>query len=142
MNTDEKIKAISAVVALAGLFWGVISFIQVQAISAAKPYLEKKLAWCESAVETAASLANAETMDPAQVQRFWEMYFGVMGLIEKEAIKNAMIAFGHELKYAQPNASPSVPVAPPRILKTKSLALAHACRDELSREWSAQWARS
>ena len=142
MTTDEKIKAVAAVVALAGLLWGVYSFIQVQAIGAAKPYLEKKLAWCETAVETTSRIANANPMAAADVERFWQMYWGVMGLIENQAVTEAMVAFGERLKTTQPAAIDSKePGAPPMGLRTMSLDLAHACRQELSLEWSAHWSR-
>ena len=142
MTTDEKIKTVTAVVALAGLLWGVYSFIQVQAIGAAKPYLERKLAWCEAAVETTSRIATADPIVAADVQRFWQMYWGVMGLIEKQAITNAMVDFGEGLAKAQSAASDQEsPPGPPKGLTTMSLALAHACRTELSLEWSANWSR-
>ena len=142
MTTDEKIKAVAAVVALAGLLWGVYSFIQVQAIGAAKPYLEKKLAWCETAVETTSRIATANQRAAADVERFWQIYWGVMGLIENQAITDAMVAFGKGLNTAQPPAIGSKELgAPPIGLRRMSLDLAHACRQELSLEWSAHWSR-
>ena len=139
MTTDEKLKALSAVVAVAGLLWGIYSFIQLQAIGAAKPYLEKKLAWCETAVQTTARIANANPMPPEEIQRFWQMYWGVMGLIEKQPITDAMIAFGKELPPSPPEIGAAASGAPPAGLRLKSLDLAHACRHELSKEWSPQW---
>jgi hypothetical protein len=140
MTTDEKIKAITAALALATLVWSAYSFIRLRAVEAAKPYLEKKLAWCESAVETTARLANASQMQPVDIERFWQMYWGVMGLIEKDTITNAMIAYGKDLP-AQTATNAKPPGAPPAGLKAKSLTLAHACRQELSLEWSPSWSR-
>ncbi len=142
MTTDEKIKAFGAAAALAGLFWGIFSFIQVQAIEAAKPYLQKKLGWCEEAVKTTSKIAIADPMAAADIAAFWQMYWGVMGLIENDAIKQAMVAFGGALTTATPTGtSPEKPVAPPRVLRKLSLDLAHACRQELSLEWSPRWSR-
>jgi hypothetical protein len=147
MTTDEKIKAITAALAVATLVWSAYSFIQLRAVEAAKPYLEKKLAWCETAVETTARIANANPIAPNDVERFWQMYWGVMGLIEKQSITDAMIAFGDELNKA-PTEEPELwagdikgEFVPHTGLQAKSLALAHACRHELSLEWSGQWAR-
>jgi hypothetical protein len=142
MTTDEKIKAITTALAVATLVWSAYSFIQLRAVEAAKPYLEKKLAWCEDAVKVTSRLANASPMQPADVETFWQMYWGVMGLIEKDSITNAMIAFGKDLP-APPIATSggNAPGAAPASLKTKSLTLAHACRQELSQEWSPSWSR-
>ncbi len=138
MTTDEKLKAITAALALCTLVWTAFSFIQLRAVEAARPYLEKKLEWCETAVQTTARLANAVQMQPTDIESFWQMYWGVMGLIEKDSITNAMIAFGKDL----PAATATSAKAAPASLKSKSLALAHACRQELSLEWSPSWSRS
>lgn len=128
MISDMNLKSISTLVAVFGLIFAVIKFIQVQEIEAAKPYLEKKLAWCEEAVETASSIANSKDASEDKEQRFWELYWGVMGMVEKADIKNAMIGFGNELKTN-------------RKLKEKSLAIAHACRAEFTNDWSSSWSR-
>jgi hypothetical protein len=137
MTNDERIKALAAVVGLGGLLTGAYQFLQVQAIEAARPYLEKKLQWCEEAVETTAVIATSEVPDDLDVRRFWEMYWGVMGLIEKVPITDAMIAFGEVLRTGA-----ATPDAARRAALTgRSLDLAHACRAELAAEWSPFWAR-
>jgi hypothetical protein len=143
MTNDEKIKAVTAVIALAGFLWGVYSFIQLRAVEAAEPYLVKKLAWCEEAVETAARIANADQAVPADIERFWQMYFGVMGLIEKEPIEDAMISFGEEIGKDQTTDAGNTKGGrvPHTSLQARSLAIAHACRHELSLEWSPTWSR-
>jgi hypothetical protein len=137
MTNDERIKALAAVVGLGGLLVGAYQFLQLQAIEAARPYLEKKLHWCEAAVETTAAIATRAVPAEADVQRFWEMYWGVMGLIEKAPITDAMIAFGEVLRTG------AVPPDAARraALTGRSLDLAHACRTELAAEWSPFWAR-
>jgi hypothetical protein len=138
MTTDEKIKAITAAIALAGFLWGVYSFIQLRAVEAAEPYLVKKLAWCETAVETTARIANADQIVDADVERLWQMYWGVMGLIEKEAVRKAMIEFAQEIQEPQSLADGTKGGAHTELQK-RSLALAHACKHELSLEWSPIW---
>ena len=128
MISEINLKTISTLVAVCGLVFGVIKYIQVQEIEAAKPYLEKKLAWCEEAVETASSIANNKKLVETDEQRFWELYWGVMGMVEKKDITKAMIEFGKELESN-------------RNLKEKSLAIAHACRSEFANDWSSRWLR-
>ena len=130
MTIDTSIKAFVAIVGLASLIFGIVQFLKVQAVEAEKPYLERKLAWCEEAVETAARIANAQPPDPNDVRRFWEMYWGVMGMIEGGPVTLAMVAFGNGLRGGDAQ------------LPEKSLAIAHACRSELSAEWSPIWSRS
>ncbi len=142
MTTEEKIKAIAAVVGLGGLIFGVVQFFQVQAIDAAKPYLEKKLAWCEEAVDTTAKIATADVPDVTDTERFWQLYWGVMGLIENRDVTQAMVDFGEALKEAEPSPDGAKnETTHLGGLTGKSLALAHACRAELSAEWSTSWTR-
>lgn len=110
------------------MVFGIIKFIKVQEIEAAKPYLEKKLVWCEEAVNTASSIANNKGISEEKERHFWELYWGVMGMVEKEEVTQAMVAFGEELKSN-------------RDLKNKALAIAHACRAELANDWSSSWSR-
>lgn len=135
MTVETTIKAIGVTVATAGLLFGIIEFVRVQEIEAQKPYLERKLAWCEEAVETAARIANAQPLDPKDVTRFWQMYWGVMGLIEKQSITVAMVDYGTTLRTITGEAGSN------NALRRKSLNLAHACRKELSHEWSPSWSR-
>lgn len=128
MITEINLKTISTVIAVLGLIFGIVKFIQVQEIEAAKPYLEKKLEWCEEAVKTASSIANSTNASEENDRRFWELYWGVMGMVEKKEVTQAMIDFGDELKAN-------------RDLKKKALAIAHACRSELSADWSSSWSR-
>lgn len=128
MSAEMALKATTGIVAVCGLVFGIVKFMQIQQIEASRPYLEKKLEWCEEAVEMASSVANAKDGADAEEQRFWELYWGVMGLVENEQVTKAMVEFGDEL---QAN----------RNLKAKALAIAHACRLEMSRDWSSSWAR-
>jgi hypothetical protein len=116
----------------------------VQAINASKPYLEKKLAWCEEAVETTGRIAASDAGDTDSIKRFWVMYWGVMGLIEHEDVAQAMINFGDELRKIDAAAAEAkgMPDGEAGSLRMASLSLARACRAELAREWSAEWRRN
>lgn len=142
MTTEEKIKAAAAVVGLGGLIFGIVQFFQVQAIQAAQPFLEKKLEWCEEAVEKTARISTTEPPDPADLQRFAQMYWGVMGLIENQDIIDAMKAFDEGLTNGVPAyAGPKLENSDIVTLTELSFDLAEACRAELSAEWSSSWAR-
>lgn len=84
--------------------------------------------WREEVVETASSIANSEGVNSSKQQRFWELHWGVMGLVERAEITQAMIEFG--------NGSESS-----RNLKSRALAIAHACRRELASDWSPGWSQ-
>ncbi|WP_157937573.1 hypothetical protein [Oceaniglobus roseus] len=142
MSAETLIKAFVAVVGLAGLLVGVFQFVRVQAVEARTPYLERKLAWCEEAVETTSRIAVAADPAPADQERFWQMYWGVMGLIEKHSITTAMIDFGKALRSSGAEKAPTGSGESAAPLSALSLALAHACRRELSAEWSPSWALS
>ena len=128
MSTETMLKTVTALVAVCGLIFGVVKFMHILQIEASKPYLEKKLEWCEEAVEMASSIANAGNRAAAEEQRFWQLYWGVMGLVENQAVTDAMVDFGNELQKGG-------------NLKQKALAIAHACRNELANDWSPSWAR-
>ena len=125
---ENKIKFITTIVAILGLFFGVYKFIQVQKIDAAKPYLQKKLSWCIEAVETASYIANSASSTTSKEQRFWELYWGVMGMVENKEITEAMVKFGEALDSKN-------------NLKSLSLNIAHACRNEMANDWSSTWKR-
>ncbi|MDZ7852151.1 MAG: hypothetical protein U5L98_05730 [Halomonas sp.] len=128
MINELNLKTVSTLVAVCALAFGIVKFVRVQEIEAAKPYLERKLAWCEEAVETASKIANSGNGSQADERRFLELYWGVMGMVEKDEITKAMIAFGEELESGEK-------------LKSKALGIAHACRTELANDWSSSWAR-
>lgn len=129
---EHWLKVIGSIIAAGSLLLGAAQFIRNQTVEAAKPYLQSKLKWCEEAVETAAVIATAEpAAAAAKTQRFWQLYWGVMGLVENERVTEAMIAFGNALSAKES----------PDILKGRSIALSHACRSEMADSWSPIWRR-
>ena len=140
-NTLEHWLKIGALaLTLAGLLAGTYQFTRNQAVEAARPFLERKLKWCEEAVEVAAGIAvhGRESMLPPaasgatakSVDRFWAMYWGVMGMVEAQEITDAMVTFGRGLKTEAAESD-----------GTRALAIAHACRSEMARGWSPAWSR-
>ena len=129
MLNEINLKSITTAVAVFGLVFTVYKFFKIQEIEAAKPYLERKLAWCEEAVETASKIANSGTDSYEDLEkRFDEMYWGVMGLVERNEIARAMINFRTAINEKAD-------------LKKASLDISHACRKELATDWSSSWAR-
>ena len=137
---ERWLKIAGVAVTLAGLLAGTYQFARNQAIEAARPFLERKLKWCEEAVEVAAGIAvhgrdsTATTTAPApsvrRVDRFWALYWGVMGMVENQDITDAMVAFGNGLKSGTADSDTG-----------RALAIAHACRSEMARDWSPAWRR-
>jgi hypothetical protein len=128
------LKVLGSAVALGGLLLGGAQFTRNQSVEAAKPFLEKKLRWCEEAVETASFIATAEPGakdTPAKIRRFRQLYWGVMGMVENQQITDAMIAFGDKLD-AKKSAGE---------LQGGAIRLAHACRQEMADSWSPIWRR-
>ena len=101
-------------------------------MEAAKPYLEKKLKWCEEAVNVASFIATAEPAEAEkQVQKFLQLYWGVMNLVESKAVFDAMVAFEDALKERKDRSN----------LKGEARALAQACRAEMAATFSSVWSR-
>src|SRR5262245_23561547 len=123
---ERLVKIITAVVAVLVFLAGVLQFISTQRIEASKPFLQKKLERCEQAIDTAATIALAEgNVDTDTVNRFWRLYWGLMGLVEKKDVERAMVDFGNALKNQSERGT----------LRERSLAIAHACREEMARDW-------
>lgn len=142
MTWENRTKLFAALISTVAVIAGGWQYIQTQRIAAAAPYLEKKLAWCEEAVETAAALAVRVDRKPEDVVRFWELYWGVMVLIEGGGVEQAMVEVGRELERAQSAAGGEKGGDASFIgLRGASLSLAKACRDELADEWSPRWLR-
>jgi hypothetical protein len=141
-STLERWLKISGVaLTLVGLLAGTYQFTRNQAVDAARPFLERKLKWCEEAVEVAAGIAvhgrDSSTLAAApappslrRVDRFWALYWGVMGIVENQDVTDAMIAFGEGLRSGTADSD-----------KSRALAIAHACRREMARDWSPVWRR-
>ena len=84
---EYGLKVVGSVAALGGLLLAGAQFTRNQSVEAAKPFLEKKLKWCEEAVETAAFIATAEAgATAAKTLRFWQLYWGVMGMVENQEV--------------------------------------------------------
>jgi hypothetical protein len=137
---EHWLKISGVALTLAGLLAGTYQFTRNQAVEAARPFLERKLRWCEEAVEVAAGIAihGRDSSLPAvaaappvrRVDRFWALYWGVMGIVENQDVTDAMVAFGEGLRSGTADSD-----------RGRSLAIARACRQEMARDWSPVWRR-
>lgn len=131
---DTLVKLATPLLAIATLVWGIYTYGETfrrsegtRRIEAAKGYLDKQLALYSEATRNAAILAT-ET-DDAKLstarQRFLELYFGELGMVERFDVAKAMGEFKSGMDRG--------------ILKVElqklALNLAHACRDELAASW-------
>jgi hypothetical protein len=143
-STEIILKWIGTLVAVAGLLWGITSFLitsRIQAetrqLEARKPFLDRQLTLYTEATQNASILATSVDPDAIEKarQRFWELYWGELAMVEnggintnKGGVESAMVAFGSCLKRdcLQPELQPL------------ALRLAHACRDSLAVSWGVQ----
>jgi hypothetical protein len=139
-SLERWLKIAGITLTLAGLLAGTYQFTRNQSVEAARPFLERKLKWCEEAVEVAAGIAAhgrdsaLPAVAPAQpmlrVKRFMALYWGVMGMVESKEVIDAMNVARDSL--ISGNAS---------LDGHNALAIAHACRNEMARDWSPAWKR-
>jgi hypothetical protein len=138
---EQWLKVGGLALTFAGLLVGTLQFTRNQSIEAARPFLEQKLRWCEEAVEIAVGIAvygresvllSVQSGAAAKrVDRFWAMYWGVMGMVEAAEIVDAMVEFGSGLKADDAKSD-----------GMRALAIAHACRMDMARSWSPAWNRN
>jgi hypothetical protein len=101
-----------------------------------RPFLQKQLDLCFEATDTAARLATETNPVEWEKKRFdfWRLYWGVLGIVEDQAVASAMVALG--------NTVPLLPVASPELpmtsVKSQALALAHAARDLMRKSWDVE----
>ncbi len=137
MTFDQGIKTLSILGAVATFAWGVFQFnansrrqAETRRIEATKPFLDRQLELYTDATQAAATLAT--TLDPAQretaANRFWELYWGELALVEDKRVEAAMVRLGKAIGRN----------APQEELKPLSLGLAHAARESLADSWGVK----
>ena len=131
---EARLKLIGVIVTVASLLFAIAQFTWNQSVEAAKPYLQKKLQWCEDAVDAASFIATADAATTSAAtlgekkQKFSQMYWGVMGMIENASVSKAMSDFNTALNNKDEGR-----------MKEASIALARACRQEMADSWSPIW---
>ena len=135
-DTEKTLKIIGALVTLGGLALGVANYLETarkdaetRRIQAREHFLTRQLKLYTDATQTAAKLATSsrESEDFTKAaDRFWELYWGELSMVENRDVEAAMVQMGHCLE-GNCQACPD--------LQRCSLALAHACRQSLAESW-------
>ena len=149
---EAILKLLSPLLAVAVFFWGIYTYrdtarqnmereiadatrsAETRRIEATRPYLDKQLALYTEATKVTAIIATSH--DHKEVERaskrFRELYWGELGLVERDNVARAMVSFREALD-ANRKQEDLAPLA---------LTLAHACRDELALSWGTEaWKR-
>ncbi len=99
-----------------------------QAHERQKPFIEAQIKYYFEAAETATQIPRTTDSSAREklIRRFWQLYWGPLGVVEDPEVEAAMVAYGRQLKRDPRDAAK---------LETLSLGLAHACRSSLKRLW-------
>jgi hypothetical protein len=140
-NLEKFARWIAIALVLAVALWGGITMVntfrtqtETRQIEARKPFLDRQLTLYTEATKVAAIIATSD--DPAQLatsrQRFLELYWGELSLVENRGVETAMVNFR--------NCLISKDACSKDDLQRASLNLAHACRESLAESWGvAAW---
>jgi hypothetical protein len=93
-----------------------------------KPFVELQMKYYFETAEITSQIPQASDEEARHklIERFWQLYWGPLGVVEDDEMQTAMIAYGKELMQKEEN---------PGKLKNLSLDVAHACRTSLKRLW-------
>jgi len=138
---ESALKLLSPLLAVAAFFWGIYTYrdnaretAETRRIEATLPYLNKQLElYTEAALNTAiiATSSDGAATEKA-TNRFRELYWGELALVERGEVASAMFSFREALD-AKKGQDALAPLA---------LKVAHACRTELAISWGADaWKR-
>jgi len=106
---------------------------ETRRVEATRPYLETQLRLYSEATKTAAAIGAADNLDDVakERKRFFELYYGELALVERNAVAGAMVDFKNALEGGRREE-----------LRGLALNLARACRDELAVSWGTDaWNR-
>jgi len=135
MTCDELVRvivnALPQILAALAFLWGVIQYFRAEKdkretrkLEARKPFLELQLMLYAEVCHLAALIASSAD-DEGNEQKFYEMFWGRMPLVEDKAVERAMVEFENALQSTRGQLE----------LQKLSLKLAHSCRNSLSRSW-------
>lgn len=130
MLSEKNIKFLGVVipglVAAAGVVVSLWNLAETRQLESRRPFLEKQLDLCFDAAQATARLASGdETVRDAATLRFWELYWGELGLVENREVEQAMMAFRSGLEAG----------AIGNDLGRLSLRVAHSCRRLILKGW-------
>lgn len=144
---DLIFKTATTGVAVVGALIAVFSYldakdreIAVARRESQKPFLQRQLDLYFEATKITSTLATTDrSQDPTGWEksrnRFWQLYWGELALVEDKQVEQAMIAFGNSLQTVSAN-----PAAQASTLSPLAIDVAHACRDSIARSWDYELA--
>ena len=147
-DLEMWLKFLPLIGAVVAFSWGIYQYVDTQTsqaeirkIEARKPFLERQLKLYTEATQVASKIANCDDCpEMTKIKnRFWELYYGELALVEDRRVESAMVQFGEKLK-----GKDVVKLVDGKkvnlSLRSLSLALSHACRDSLADSWGvADW---
>ena len=149
---EITLKIISPILAIAVFVWGIYTYIDTsekqlaaqiaeaernaatRRIEATMPYLEKQLDLYTETTQVTAIIATSKDQEEIKIatNRFNELYWGELAMVERDEVAKAMIAFRKALDDNKIQSE----------LANLALKVAHACRDELAESWGTDaWKR-
>ena len=100
---------------------------QSRQLEATKPFHEKQLALYMEACIVSAKIATSSDQKEVDksTQRFWELYWGELALVENKEVETKMVELGKGISRKANQGE----------LQQLALALSHACRRSLDKAW-------
>ena len=100
-----------------------------------RPFLEQQFKLYGEAVAVASRLARAaedKRLPPKEdLDRFWELYWGPLAMVEDSQVEQSMVIFGRSLQDYERNFRNDSA----SMMNQASLALAHRARESLEKQW-------
>jgi hypothetical protein len=113
--------------------------IQAEATERAskKVFLDKQAAlyFETTAVVSRIATRDAETISPQDVERFWQLYWGELSMVEDFGVEQVMVLFGRSLHALQQKGTHEVCAQKSTEI---SLMLAHCIRESLGKSWGVK----
>jgi hypothetical protein len=97
-------------------------YAESRRIEATKPFLEMQLRFYVEAADVAAQIAASR--DERAIERFWELYYGDLALVEDNDVALAMVDFGNALKAGKQTE-----------LNTLAIELTRSMRRSVTKSW-------
>jgi hypothetical protein len=136
MDLEKTLKWIGAITTLVGLALGVMNYLatvrrdaETRNLEARKQYVTRQLDLYTDATRAAAKIATSKPESPEYTKafdRFWELYWGELSMIETTRVEAAMKNMGDCLLNKGCRCGD---------LQHCSLELANACRRSLADSW-------
>lgn len=133
------VAAIAAMSTLLGVAWqwrqAQVARFNSAEFEARQPFLTRQLELYSEAAKVVVKIATSRDEGERETleDRFWELYWGELALVEDRDVEAAMVAFGEALKSDEPQGR----------LQSLSLDLARAIRTSLDRSWGIKvWTKA